>query len=411
MSTATRNTPMSRRAGYSLTELLMAMGLFSLLGIGLVALLSRASDFLTAGQAGAETMDALQTFTESFAADVETLYTVPDADTGRPDVRMYSDYVNCDVDGDETDDAVIQRLFFARLIPREATSPLTRTAGTVVGAVGVLDQAGDLAEADEGALRATGGLMEVFWTAVPDDADDPAVLTLYRGFRSPIGGEESLFPSGAASDPGVTAEEKGATTKAQIVRVARPILSSVLYFGVRFWSRRTKTWDENEAPRNGGPLQTWDSTRGIMASVGRGSRYDGFELARGEGSLADPTDDTYPRRLRVTLVVEQVRNNAAIGFLAADTSADAKYVDLQDAGFLPAAAMRERFVKIGGEWIEFTGIEGNTLTGCARGARGTAATAHGMGTPVHHGRTVVREYTIATFRDTYQDDLPTLTGR
>lgn len=401
----------SRNAGYSLTELLMAMGLFSLLGVGLVALLSRASDFLTTGQSGAATMDALQTFAESFSADVETLYTAADTETGLPDVRMYSDHVGCDLDGDEKDDARIQRLFFTRLIPREATNPLTRGAGTVVGAEAVLDQDGDAAEADEAKLRATGGLMEVFWAAVPDDKDDPALTTLYRGFRSPIGGEQSLFPTGSANDPSQLPETRGPVTREQITAVARPVLTGVLHFGVQFWSRKTKTWDTDETPRNGGPLFTWDSTRGIMQSMGRGSRYEGFYLARGSESAADPTDDTYPRRMRVTLVVEQVGNTTDIGFLAADLSADAKYIDLQDAQFVPAADTSERFVKIGAEWIEFTGIEGNTLTGCVRGARGTATSAHEAGSIVHHGRTVVREYTVATFRDTYQDDLPALTGR
>jgi hypothetical protein len=401
----------SRRAGYSLTELLMAMGLFSLLGIGLVALLSRASDFLTTGQSGAETLDALQTFTESFSADVETLYTRADTDGVMPDVRMYADHVDCDVNGDEQPNARIQRLFFTRLIPREATSPMTRAAGTVVGAEGVLDQADDAVEADEGKLRATGGLMEVFWTAVPDRADDPAVMTLYRGFRSPIGGEGSLLPLGAANDPGLLGDVKGAQSRAQVADVARPILSGVLYFGVQFWSRKTRTWDEDEVPRNGGPLHTWDSTRGIMGPIGRGSRYDGFYFAKGEESVSDPTDDTYPRRMRVTLVVEQVGNNAAVGFLAADLSADANYVELQDARFVPAADTTKRYIKIGAEWIQFVGMEGNTLTGCVRGARGTQPTAHESGSIVHHGRTVVREYSIAAFRDTYQDDLPALTGR
>jgi len=401
--------PTSRRAGYSLTELLMAMGLFSLLGIGLVALLSRASDFLTTGQQGAETMDALQTFTEAFSADVETLYTAPDANTGRPAVRMYSDFVDTDVDGDEKADARIQRLFFTRLIPREATRPMTRSAGTAVGSEGVLDQQGDADEADAGTLRATGGLMEVFWTAVPDRKEDPAVMTLYRGFRSPIGGEKSLFPTGAALEPGVLPEAKGPVNRAQIAEVARPLLSGILYFGVQFWSRKTKTWNEDETPRNGGPLHTWDSTRGILPAIGRGSRYEGFHLAKGEASVEDTTDDTFPRRMRVTLVVEQVGNAAATGFLASDASADAKYLDLQDARFVPAADTTKRYVKVGAEWIQFTGIEGNTLTGCVRGARGTQAAAHGIGDMVHHGRTVVREYTVATFRDTYQDDLPALT--
>jgi prepilin-type N-terminal cleavage/methylation domain-containing protein len=397
--------------GFTLTELLMAMGLFSVLGVGLVSLLSRSADFLTAGQAGAETLDALQTFTESFAADVETIYTVPDADTGRPDVRMYADHVDTDIDGDSKSDARIQRLFFTRLIPREATTPLTRAAGTTTDGKALLDQTDDFTDSDEGKLRATGGLMEVFWTALPDDPDDPALMTLYRGFVSPIGGETSMFPRGAASDPSVAELEKGPTTGQRIRAAARPVQKGVLHFGVQFWSRTTNTWDEKTPPRSGGPLDTWDSTRGILPRLVGGDRFDGFVYAKDFDSIEDPTDDTYPRRMRVTLVVEQLGNPAAAGFLVGDLSTDASFIDVADARFVPASDTQERFVKIGAEWIKFTGVEGNSLLGCTRGVRGTRAQAHSAGARVHHGRTVVREYSIATFRDTYSDQLKSVTGR
>ncbi len=397
--------------GFSLMELLLAMSLFSLVSIGLVALLSRASDFLTTGQSSSDTLDALQTFSEAFSADVETLYTVADCETGRPDVRLFSDHVDCDVDGDEKPDARMQRLFFVRLIPREATAAVTRYAGTQLNVKGVLDQVGDIEESDEHKLRATGGLQEVFWATVPDSVVDTAVTTLYRGFRSPIGGPESLFPTGAFGDPGVSKQERGPADRKEIVARARPIMSGVLYFGVQFWSRRTNTWDTAMDPRNGGALSTWDSTRGILRTQGNRERYTGFFLAKGPESTDDPTDDTFPRRVRVTLAVEPVGSASISGFLRSDLTADGKVIDLEDARFVPATDTAERHVKIGSEWIRFEAIEGNQLTGCTRGVRGTTAEAHLSGSRVHHGRTVVRDYTISTFRDTYQDDLPAFGGR
>ena len=397
--------------GFSLTELLLAMGLFSMISIGLVSLLSRSSDFLTAGRSSAETMDAIQTFTESFGTDVETIFTANDAETGRPAVRLFSDHVECDVDANEKKDARIQRLFFTRMIPREATAPVTRHAGTKVGAEAVMDQVTDLAEAEEGRLRSTGGLMDVFWVAVPDDAADPAVATLYRGYRSPIGGPDALFPDGATNDPGTPVEEMGPVDAAAIKAVARPVLSGILYFGVQFWSRKTTTWDDEIEPSAGGPLHTWDSTRGILRPLARRARYDGFALAKGFESFADPTDDTYPRRMRVTLVVEQVDNVEQNMFLMEDLSSEAQYVAISDVRKIPAADTDKRFVKIGGEWIEFTGTDGNALIGCKRGARGTLPTEHRSRAIVHYGRTVIREYTVATFRDTYQDDIPAVGGR
>ncbi len=410
---AARHPRTARRgdAGFSLTELLMAMGLFSVLGVGLVSLLSRSADFLAAGQSGAQTLDALQTFSEAFAADVETIYTVPDTQVGRPDVRMYSDHVETDIDGDAKSDARIQRLFFTRLIPREATSPMTRTAGTSIEAEASLDQSDDFKESDEGQLRATGGLMEVLWTAVPDSTDDLAVMTLYRGFSSPIGGEYSLFPTGASNDPSVTVLEQGPRSRKRVRAAARPVLTGVLYFGVQFWSRTTTSWDHKIPPRSGGPLDTWDSTRGIMSSSDRGDRYGGFFLAQGFESIEDPTDDTYPRRMRVTLVVEQVGNPSAAGFLGQDMTAEVNVIELEDARFIPAPSTQQRFVKIGAEWVGFDSVSGNSLLGCTRGARGTVAVAHSSGSRVHHGRSVVREYSIATFRDTYADQLKSVTGR
>jgi hypothetical protein len=400
-------------AGYSLTELLLAMGLFSLLGVGLVALLSRATDFLTAGASSTETMDALQTFSDSFGEDVTTLYTIPDSETGVPQVRLYSDYVKTDIDGDEKPDARIQRLCFVRLIPREATAALTRSAGTKIGAEGYMDQSNDVMEAAEGQLRATGGLMEAFWAAVPDSKDDVAVMRLYRGYRSPIGGTGSLLPLGDAAEPGTLPSERGPVHKAEIVNVAhaKPILSGVLHFGVEFWSRDTKTWDDQVQPRAGGALNTWDSTRGILPGLPSRSRDEGFFLAKSPESLADPTDDTFPRRLRVTLVVEEVGSNASVGFLVADLSQDAKTIDLSETGFIPTTESARRFVKIGAEWIRFEGVTDNGLTGCSRGQRGTLAQAHPAGGRVHHGRTVVREYGLAAFRDTYSDRLRASTRR
>ena len=41
----------------------------------------------------------------------------------------------------------------------------------------------------------------------------------------------------------------------------------------------------------------------------------------------------------------------------------------------------------------------------------TEAQAHTSGSPVHYGRTVVREYGIAAFRDAYRDELGSKSGR
>ena len=157
---------------------------------------------------------------------------------------------------------------------------------------------------------------------------------------------------------------------------------------------------------------TWDSSRGIQQ---KSSGTDGFWLAKpvtvDGSSLDDPTDDTFPRRIRVTLVVEQLGQNAKVSYLRDPLTVEAKHLTVEDTSFIPTVEGSERFVKVGSEWIQFASLDRSTLRGCRRGARGTRAQAHALRSPVHHGRTVILEYKIPTYRDTYQDELPAYTGR
>jgi prepilin-type N-terminal cleavage/methylation domain-containing protein len=401
-------------SGFSLIELMVAMSIFSVIGISIVTLLGRSTEFSRAGTSTTEVLDSLQSFTESFTADASTMYSRAGSDDGAPAVRLWSDVVRSDVTGDQKPDATIRRLMFVRMIPDEATAPLTRTAGATVGARESIDQSKDQEQAEKGQLRATCGVSEVFWTAVPEDKDDLAMMTLYRGVVSPIGHPETtLFPSKVAGDPTAKGpQDRGPVDLAEIRARARPVLSGVLYFGVEFWSRRTETWDLSIAPPKG-PLEMWDSTRGIMR---KGKGLDGFWFAKPEGSLdrptlQDPTDDTFPRRLRVTLVAEEAGQAARSGIVMGDLAADATFIELSDTKFIPGTDTTRRFVKIGDEWIEFANVDGARITGCKRGVRGTPATSHPHGSRVHYGRTVVRDIGIATFRDAYRDELPAIGGR
>jgi len=409
------NAPHPRRngsspaGGFTLMELMVAMGLFALLSTALVTFLARSTSLLAQGNSGVDTMDSLQLAAETVEKDVATLFTARDADVGMPDVRLFSDFVACKFDADDDrKTAGIQRLFFVRLIPHEATAPLTRNAGSeVVGPSerAYLDQKDDAIESAEKRLRATGGLMEVFYAAVPNSLDDPAVMTLYRGIRSPIGGPGSLLPTRRASDPAADPELRGPVHKKEIEAVAEPLLSTVLYFGVEFWSRKTQTWDHDiEPPR--GPSRTWDSSRGILPYTKDTAEY--FFLSKSTdpgGSLVDPVDDTFPRKIRLTVTVEEVGREASVGNLSASVGPDEKFLPLLSTAFIPASEGRERFVKIGTEWIQFEAPGESGVSGCKRGVRGTLAQAHAADARVHHGRTLHREFDVATFRDTYQDDL------
>jgi hypothetical protein len=217
-----------------------------------------------------------------------------------------------------------------------------------------------------------------------------------------------------ARDMFATPAEKGIVDSVQVRAAARPILSGVLYFGVDFWARRTTSWDTKLRNRDGGPLKLWDSTRGILP-LGEDD-LSGFFLSKKKSqndadSLIDPTDDTYPRKIRVTCVVEELGRNARVGYLNEDLVKDAKTIACADTRFFPATDTSRRFVKIDHEWIEVGSPSGGSFPVVMRGARGTNAANHSAGAMVHHGKSFVQEYDVAAFRDTYRDELEAKTGR
>lgn len=401
--------------GYTLIELLLAMALFSALSTGLIALLARSSEFLASGASQTETMDSIQTFAEAFGSDVATLASRADCDTGVPDVRLFCDFANSDTDGDKKPDLTIQRLFFVRMIPNETSLESGLRSGITVGAKDYLNGIGtDEKKVADGTLRASGGMMEVFWTALPDPAGNAGVMQIWRGFRAPPGGPGSLLPMKGGRDVLATAAEKGPIDAVQVRAVARPILSGVLYFGLDFWSRRTSTWDTKIRARDGGPLRTWDSTRGILP-LGE-EDLDSFFYSKKKSqqdtaSLDDTTDDTYPRKIRVTCVVEELGKSARVGYLNDDLPKDSKSVACSDTRFFPATDTARRYVKIDNEWLEVGTPATGVFPVIARGARGTMAAIHTAGAMIHHGRSFVQEYDVAAFRDTYRDELGAQTGR
>jgi prepilin-type N-terminal cleavage/methylation domain-containing protein len=425
MNRSSINKRRRARDGYTLIELLLAMALFASLSTGLIALLARSSDFLASGASQTETMDSIQTFAEAFGADVRTLESRPDTETGRPDVRLYCDWAGCKLAPDRTrPDLTIQRLFFVRAIPGDFGTPAGRRAGVDVKADKFLEQSVDDAKnAAAGKLRASGGLMEVFWTAMPESPDDLAVMQIWRGFRAPIGDppgpasagvSTSLLPKKAWRDPTANAAERGPLDAAEIRARARPVLSGVLYFGVDFWASHTTTWAPTTRAADGGPLVTWDSTRGIMVQGDQDA--DSFFLSKRRGyqesaSLDDPTDDVFPRKIRATCVVEELGRNARVGYLQDALAPDAKSMSVADTKFFPAIETSHRYLKVDAEWMEVGVPDGNTFPVIRRGARGTVAVKHDAGARVHHGRTFVQEYDVATFRDAIGDELGTRTGR
>ncbi len=239
-------------------------------------------------------------------------------------------------------------------------------------------------------LLPPGGLQEVAYFLQGQGGDVPGLLTLYRATRSPAGGPGSLgAPSASAM-----------FSNAWIQQNASPVVSGIIWFGLVCWSQNTKEWEEEKVldglgVRSDGPSEWsefwWDSTR---------ARHGSFGLHRGSGSAGNPEDDVFPRRVR--LVVTLARDGStADAKLTGRIDAKTRLVRITNTDALDPGDAQSRFLRVGNEWMEVLSMSGSELT-VARGVRSTGAVRHDSGDPVLIGRTFVHDIEIPASRAYFQ---------
>ncbi len=406
-------------AGFTIIELLVAMAIFSVLGIALIALLSQSTAFLTKGQAGSEVQDTLENIDRALAEDFANVYIRPTAFAPLPDVRFVCDRIPFDTDGDGSADTWTQRVAFVRSLKGEGAETVFRNSGSKPGAMGVLDGSDDAKEIEENDLGAPGGKEEVTWLLVPGKKDDePGVGTLYRGERWPLRGKGSLVRQRPVGEPLPERERQleepglGVATRGKAAEACKPVQGGVLHFSLRFWTRHTKPESArfivngrvvDEVPPEvggGGLTATWDSTRAILPA-GRGT--DQFFLGKGPASLADPVDDIFPSRVRVLLVVDRIGKDAATGELTQSIGIQDNRIPVDGTKFAVGTDPASRYVKIDREWIRWSARDDRGFLVEERGARGTKKEPHDRGAAVRSGTTLVREYSIPSYREDWND--------
>ncbi|NUN52837.1 MAG: prepilin-type N-terminal cleavage/methylation domain-containing protein, partial [Planctomycetaceae bacterium] len=237
--------------GFSLVELLIAMALFSVLGIALIALLRQSTAFLDRGQAGSEIQDLLENADRRISEDLANVYIQPSSAEGLPDVRFNSWRIGFDTDADGEADAYGQQLSFVRSVQGEAADPTLRAAGSVPGAAAEIDGEDDQAESDRGEHRPAGGKQEVSWLVVPDGKSDrndatfePGLMTVYRGERFLVGGppEKALVPGELPPEKGrprKAGARYGVTSAREAKERMSPLMTGVLHLSFEFFTRHT----------------------------------------------------------------------------------------------------------------------------------------------------------------------------
>ncbi len=427
----------------------MASSIFVFLGVALVTLMRQGINIWQTAEKRGRIYERARSLMDTVSEDLRSMATnVKEDGTGF--------WIRCVCDIDENGR---QRLRFVRSLAGEASDPIARYGGEFLTHDNstYYDQRDDLTEAGQGRILPTGGYQEVLYTVAPESlAGDQAEVSdlleepltsdaVWRGIKSPIGGTGTLFSNrnisatvpkdakkiqlkprlktstsrrgGKSSKPKVPTRFEREAHLAPLARVARPLMSDVLYLGFTFWTPTTNTWDTEHPPlkkssktKKSGPSYYWDSTRGLVTQKSK-TRSTEFSFTAKSGSLTDISDDIFPQRIQVTVVIKGSVDHPSLA-LAEPVSLGATAIELISAEGLPTEGPN-RFIMVGSEWIQYESISGDTvrLKKSGRGARGTKAQKHDVLASVDVGTTFTRVVEIPGFHTPRKVDLSTQSSR
>lgn len=219
---------------------------------------------------------------------------------------------------------------------------------------------------------------ELALRVLPTGEENGCYLALFRQRRLLLPGAKGRWVDGAALPAPSTA-----------------LLSNLLYVEFLFRSQYTESFAARRGSK-GAPEHCWDSAR--AGTFPSDHTVLGFTLDLDPSSLADPLDDVMPSAVEARIVVDQGPGLAYTAFLA--NKVDAKSVDLrvEYPERLPLPE-DQPYLKIGGEWIHYSGIDGSRLIGVRRGMRFTKPRQHEGGARVHAGKEVSIRVPIVVARE------------
>ena len=395
-------------AGYTLMEVLIAMGILVTLGGGLVSLLGHGVSVWNTAEKRGRAYETARALLDRIAEDLRA------AAVRRDESQVLARFL-----ADE-DPAGRQRLRFVRATSSESSDPVLRQGGRFIGprAPALYDGFDDASEGASGTLRPAGGLMEVLYLLDPR----PEGRSVWRAVRAPVGGPDSLFidsnveedattsrsapPTAAGKDP-APAKDGAAPGKTSVFQrfylenVAGVVADDIIHLGFRFWTQGTNTWeavppldDPRRPGAKSGPSAFWDSTRAVLST---GPKEEG-PWRPVPGSLEDPSDDIFPERVEVTIVVGE--EEMLFGPRLAEPLGEKDRTLTLTANLELPDAAADRLVLVGGEWILIESVEGLRLVVApsGRAARFTKAARHDAGTRVEAGLTFRRVVEIPGFR-------------
>ncbi|MFT7617939.1 MAG: hypothetical protein ACI97A_001578 [Planctomycetota bacterium] len=303
---------------------------------------------------------------------------------------------------------------FVRSFPGgEMNDTVGRFAGTYAGAEKSIDGEADLVESrharimkrqleddsakesddeQEPGLLPPGNHMEVMYFCESSPNDKAGTFTLYRAFRSPVGGADSFFNDATLKK----------MTPEWIEKHAKPVVSGLIYFGAVLWGQNTEKWDtervlngEGEGSRTstGMAESWWDSRR---------ARYENFSLHVGANSALYYEDDVFPSRVQFRMTFVQDGKASADAHLLGNIKGNSRYVNIDNPSIFDGGGGTKppTHIMIGREWIEVSSASGRRLT-VVRGSRKTALAKHDSGSDVQVGRQFKLTVEVPAFRTSF----------
>jgi len=402
------------RGGFTLLEILIAMSLFTLIGLAVVMLMTSGVDMWLQGTRGARNEDRKEMSLPRLEEDLRHVrvgtsrdrYPVDLSAGGTeqqelpavvPDNRFVSGYVTYKFGEREVP---CRYLAFVRdLRGLGEIEVYALRAGRNPKADAYIDGKDDEEEFKQNRHMPTGGEIEVLWIWLPDP-EDPGLGAVHRAYRTPIGGKDTLLDPANFDDYG------------ELVRNIKPapVFQEVLLFDVYFWTQFTTTWQWSEGepvvtgrptsrtaleqgPPPCGPSRVWDSTRGMFVGG-----PNNFKLNKTKDSLNYAGDDIWPRAVRIEFALREMTTQLRQEFA---TNADSFTV--YDPDF--ATGRGEIFglpMKIGAEWVRVAARDPrdpDTFRIGGRGLRGTTVVNHPAETFVYFGQIYDTTVMIPSYRD------------
>jgi hypothetical protein len=352
---------MRKRRAFTLVELVLAVGLFSILILALVRLVDTSLSIWGRTEENRELFEIGGGVLELLAGDVQAV-------EGGPRGDLVGDWTLFDVDRDQIAGLPWPRL---RLVRHVSPAELA-----------LLSAAGGANASDERPARA--GLVEVCWALLPDpaaSADERPLGVLWRGER--VRGDpgtlsffdEGFFGAGGKPVPGALHAVSGGVLWLDVWYATQ---TSVVHDG---WSLGEELSDCSAS---------WDAW-----NRGRPNAERTF-LNRAPAGMPQAKDlPILPRRIRIELELERPEDLKFRTRLAAELGADAGQLEVRDGRRLPP---RDAHVLVGEEWMRVLSVDGERIS-VERARRGTRAVAHPRDALVHHGWPIAREIPLAMTRE------------